>query len=248
MIPGADVVAYPWQSDTVYAAEVDDDGVILRANPALLGAAGGGAGGRLCLQDLLSGEQRAAFARSLADAGERWRRAIFGFLIDGGAEDRTVWLRREPGRSIELVAEPAWTERDRLVGQVLALNDDLIATQRTLARRQRDLERAQDEAAHAARRVRQLEAILLAAITPREVDGALRSLLAIAQELLPGERADILLVDETTDRLVLRASAGEAASAGAATADAAVLASVATAGTSILIDDLAPVDGATGSL
>jgi hypothetical protein len=92
------------------------------------------------------------------------------------------------------------------VAQVLELNDDLIASQRSDARRQRDLEHAQGEAARAALRVRQLEAILLAGLTPRDFDEALATLLATAHELLPGDRAEILLLDETGSRLAVRAT------------------------------------------
>ena len=47
--------------------------------------------------------------------------------------------------------------------------------------------------------VRRLEGVLLAGLTPHNFDEALRSLLGIAQELLPGDRADILLLDDSGD-------------------------------------------------
>ncbi len=151
-----------------------------------------------------------------------------------------MWLRRLPHRHVELVAEPPWNERDRLVAQVLALNDDLIASQRSVARRQRDLEQAQGEAARAALRVRRLEAILLTGLTPRDFDDALASLLASAQDLLPGDRAEILLLDETGGRLVVRASAGEGAVPGnhrPVLVGEGVLGTVAASATSVLVAD-----------
>ncbi len=211
-MPHTEVGSYPWQSDTVYAVELDEAGTIQRANPALREARGDELEGTR-FDDLIAVEQRRSFARRLAEVGSDWERATLGFIDERGvgAEDRRVWLRRLPDRHVELVAEPPWNERDRLVAQVLALNDDLIASQRTVARRQRDLEQAQDEAARAALRVRRLEAILLAGLTPRDFDDALASLLSTAQDLLPGDRAEILLLDETGGRLVVRASAGERA-------------------------------------
>lgn len=219
--PGPDFSAYPWRSDTVYAAELDADGVIIRANSAMErsdDAADGGLRG-VAIDELLSREQVAAF-RAWADGlGPEWAAATFGFqeAADGSAGDRQLWMRRLEGGHLEMIAEPAWTEHRRLVEQVLQLNDDLIGTQRRLTRRQRQLEQAQDEAARAALRVRQLERVLMAGLSPSDFDQALRMLLAAAQELLPGDRADILLLDETRDRLVVRASAGEGAFADAGT-------------------------------
>jgi serine phosphatase RsbU (regulator of sigma subunit) len=210
----ADPPTYPWHSESVFAAELDRTGTILRANPALAYATGID-GDPARFEDVITSEQRAAFADWLVALGEQWEQATYGFFDgrSGAAEDRCVWLHRRPGGSIELVAEPAWREYDRLVEQMLQLNEDLIGTQRSLGRRQRELERAQDEAARSARRIRQLEAILLAGLTPRDFDEALGSLLRTAQDLLPGERADILLLDESGDTLVVRASTGPNAAA-----------------------------------
>lgn len=108
--------------------------------------------------------------------GEDREPGTFSFIDErgAGAEDRRLWLRRLPERHVELVAEPSWSERHRLVAQVLALNDDLIASQRSVARRQRDLERAQGEAARAADRVSQLEAILCRRSAGRPAPGLTR--------------------------------------------------------------------------
>ena len=124
-----------------------------------------------------------------------------------GAADRRLWLRRTTEDTIELIAEPAWEERDRLVGQVLALNDDLIATRRSVARRQRELELARQHASEAVDRTRRLEAILMAGLAPGGFDDALRSLMRTAEGMLPGNRADLLLLNED-DELEMRASVG----------------------------------------
>ncbi len=245
-MPRTEVSTYPWHSDAVYVAELDADGVILRANAALRELIGSPAEG-VRFQELLAGEQRAAFADRLGGLGEEWQRSSFGFYDGSGraAEDRCLWMRRDPAGHTELVAEPAWAERDRLVDQVLQLNDDLIATQRTLARRQRDLELAQDQAAESAHRVRQLEAIVLAGLMPRDFDEALRSLLGTAQQILPGDRADILLLDEAGERLPIRATAGPGAPAEPAQEPVAVgqglFGAIAADGASRLINDLAQV-------
>jgi sigma-B regulation protein RsbU (phosphoserine phosphatase) len=207
------VDAYPWGSDTVFAAELDGDGLIQRANPALEQAGGGKLAG-VPFAHLIAPEQQPAFERRLDELpGGILVSATFAFSDrhGAGAEDRLVWLTRRSDGGVELIAEPAWGEHDRLIEQVLQLNDDLISTQRVAARRQRDLELAQEQAAHSAARIRRLEAILLAGLTPGDFDIALHRLLRIAQDLLPGDRADILLLDDSRDGLVLRASAGPGA-------------------------------------
>ena len=210
MPPTEITAAYPWQSEVIYAAELDVHGGIIRGNVALAKIAGETLEG-LLFGDLLAAEQRPAFERHVEAAGETWARATFGFMEAArgeAAEDRITWLRRISEHTVEVIAEPAWDEHDRLVGQVLQLNDDLIAAQRTAARRQRELELAQDQAAAAADRIRQLETILLAGLTPRSFDEVLVSLMRTTSELLPGDRADLFLLDEVGARLVLRASGG----------------------------------------
>lgn len=246
-MPRTEVVsAYPWHSDAVYVAELDGDGVILRANAALAELAGTPPDG-LPFHELLAGEQRSAFLERLTGLSTEWQQASFGFHDGSGraAEDRCVWMRRGVAGHTELVAEPAWRERDRLVDQVLQLNDDLIATQRTLARRQRDLERAQDQATRSARRIRQLEAIVLAGLVPRDFDEALHSLLQTAQQILPGDRADILLLDEAGERLATRATAGPGAPAapgqGLVAIGEGVFGTVAANGQSSRVDDLSAI-------
>ena len=211
-MPRTEVAAYPWPSDSVFAAELDVDGIIQQANAALELATGDELVG-LPFRELLAVEQHDSFTGLLSELNTDWRRASFGFYDGRGglAEDRCLWLRQMGDGRIELIAEPAWKERDRLVEQVLELNDDLISTQRTLARRQRDLQRAQHEAARAAHRVTALEAIVLAGVMPHDFDEALNALLGTAQAILPGDRADILLLDEVGDRLVVRATAGPGA-------------------------------------
>ncbi len=242
-MPRVEVSSYPWQSDTVYAAELDGSGQILQANGALIAAAGPALDGAP-FADLLAVEQRAAFETRLAELGEAWVCAMFAFAQDlgGAAQDRRTWMRRTPEGAVELFAEPAWHEHARLVEQVLQLNDDLIATQRTLARRQRDLQQAQGEAARSALRLRQLEAIVLAGLTPVDFDEALNSLLTTAQAILPGDRADILLRDETGDRMVLRASAGPGVAANRGrhpvVLGEGLLGTIAASGASTLIEDL----------
>ena len=265
-MPRTDTTAYPWHSDTVYAAELDDRGTIRRANPALQAR-----GGEMPLEGerfeaLLAGAQQPAFRELLTEVGAEWTQALFGVLDRSGesAADRRLWLRRSADDTIELIAEPAWEERDRLVGQVLALNDDLIATRRSVARRERELEGARQRASDAVDRTRRLEAILMAGMAPGGFDDALRSLMRTAEGILPGNRADLLLLDEN-DRLETRASVGEASlgteqgRSAAVRARSAVaqtlLESIARTGESVLVSDLAasatdplPASAATGSL
>src|SRR6478672_6102216 len=99
-------------------------------------------------------------------------------------------------------------ERDRLVEQVLELNEDLIDAQRKLTRRQRELERAQAEAATAMERVRRLESIMLAGLTSPDLHSALERLLAIAQDVFRSDRATVLLRSEDGRHLRIAAATG----------------------------------------
>ncbi|HET9102279.1 MAG TPA: GAF domain-containing SpoIIE family protein phosphatase [Solirubrobacteraceae bacterium] len=265
-MPRTDTTAYPWHSDTVYAAELDPAGTIRRANPAMQ-ALGGDlplAGERF--EMLLAVPQQPAFRELLAEVGAEWAQALFaiGDRHGEGGQDRRLWLRRTDDDTIELIAEPAWEERDRLVSQVLALNDDLIATRRSVARRQRELEVERQRASDAVDRTRRLEAILMAGLAPGEFDDALRSLMQTAEGILPGNRADLLLLDEN-DQLEPRASVGEAGvgtergRSPAVRARSAVaqplLEKIARTGESVLVSDLAasatgllPPSADTGSL
>jgi sigma-B regulation protein RsbU (phosphoserine phosphatase) len=252
-----DTTAYPWQSDVVYAAELTSTGVVLRVNRALRTGAGDPLEGER-FEILLNTAQQPAFRELLTQVGADWSHAVFGLLDRHGeiTDDRQLWMRRTSADTIEVIAEPAWDEHSRLVGQVLMLNDDLIATRRSVARRQRDLQAARERAAIAAERVGQLEAILLAGMTPRNFDEALRSLLGTAQRLLPGNRADLMLLDDL-GRLELRASAGPAAP-GTKASDSPgvrartqlaqpVLERIATTSESVVIADLMPDAAQHGS-
>jgi serine phosphatase RsbU (regulator of sigma subunit) len=236
---------YPWQSDVVFAALLDRDGIIRRANPALLAAREEPVEGTP-FAALLIDDQRGLFERQLDTAGDSWMRDRAGFLGGplGGVDERCLWLRRRPDGQFEVIAEPAWSEHRRLVEQVLQLNADLISSQRTVARRQRDLEHAQTAAASSAQRVRQLEAILLAGLTPVDFEDALQSLLAIARSILPGDHAAIFLRDESAGRVVLRARAGNGDGHGAGSpapetpVGVGVLGGIVAHGETRLIDDL----------
>ncbi|HET9094562.1 MAG TPA: GAF domain-containing SpoIIE family protein phosphatase [Solirubrobacteraceae bacterium] len=250
-----EVTSYPWQSSVLYAATLDADGMVQSANRALLE----GVGAPLLdgpFSAALTPEQHDAFIAWLLEADEEWRSGTFGLrdLNGGPAEDRLLWVRRGGEDLIELIGEPAWQDQSHLVEQVLQLNDDLISTQRHLHRRQRQLEQAQGEAQGAILRANDLESVLLASMAHSDPDRALQELLTTAQQLLPGERADLLLVDETLESLTLRASAG-----GPNLIDprpliklgVGILGRIAVTGESRLVDDLAAASerlGASGSL
>ncbi len=250
-----EITSYPWQSTAVYAAMLDADGVVQSANPALIHAAGTDlVDGPF--RDALTREQRDAFTAWLLEADEEWRSGTFGLCDAHGdpAEDRRLWIRRSGADLIELIAEPAWQDQRHLVEQVLQLNDDLISTQRNLHRRQRQLEQAQDEAQVAILRAHELESVLLASMAHADPDRALRELLTTVQRLLPGERADLLLIDETLESLTLRASAGVPDLVDPRPLiklGVGILGRIAVTGESELVDDLAGCAdqlGASGSL
>lgn len=184
-----------WSSETLLAAEVDDAGTIRDASPALERWTG-----RDTVDEpfagLVAAPQRPVLERAVRDdVAPGWTTLTLG-LLDGGAgsaEDHRVHVSRLGPGAVLVVAEPARAERDALVEQVLALNDDLIATQRALHRRQRELERAQAETKAAADRVRQLEEIVLAGLSAPDLHGVFSALLDLAARVVGADQASILL-------------------------------------------------------
>jgi serine phosphatase RsbU (regulator of sigma subunit) len=196
------------RSDTLFGARLRPDGTVLSATRPLQRFADSDLVGRP-VQELLTAPQRPALTCALEAVGEGWTTLTLGFS-DGSprpAEDRRVFLRRD-GDDILLVAEPALGERDRLVEQVLELNEDLISAQRRLSRRQRELERAQAEAATAMERVRRLESIMLAGLASPDLESALESLLRIARDVFRSDRATVLLRTEDGRHLRIAAASG----------------------------------------
>jgi hypothetical protein len=233
-----------WASRTLYAARVDRDGTILAANPALE-AAGRGALRGAALGTLVAAPQRPALAAHLAAAGAAWSCQTIGFWQGGvaAAEDRLVHVRAS-GDVLLVVAEPHGEERDRLVEQVLRLNDDLVASQRDLGRRQRDVTRAQASAEATGQRLRRLEAITLAGFTATSLDVALERMLALASEALGGERAAVLLADDRDQRrLRVRAALAMDIVGDVAQVGTGVSGAIAAAGRGMIFDDIAAVDG-----
>ncbi|HYF27460.1 MAG TPA: SpoIIE family protein phosphatase [Baekduia sp.] len=183
-----------WASELVAAAEVDAAGAIVAANPALTRWAGRDLAGEP-VAGLVAEPQRPALRAALDAAGGSWRSLTLGLLDGrpGAAEDHRVHIARAAGGVVLVAAEPAHLEREALVEQVLSLNDDLIATQRTLQRRHRELERARAEAQAAAERVRALESIVLAGLGSADLDELLASLLEIAGRVVGAGEGTVLL-------------------------------------------------------
>ncbi len=195
----------------VYSAELTSDGIVLAVNRALRAEAANPLVGEP-FEVAAEPAQRPAFVLCSRRSSIGWRQRVFGVLDRHGdsAEDRRLWVRRTARTRLRSSPNRPGTSTAGSFDQVLQLNDDLIATRRSVARRQRDLQAAREREADAARRVSQLEAILLAGLAPRDFDEALPLLLESAQHALPGNRADLMLLDDL-GRLELRASAGPAA-------------------------------------
>ena len=208
--PAADLRALLWASEALYAAELDPDGLILDANPGLRRGTGSDALVATSVADLLARGQRPALLAAVAAANEAWGALTVTFLGSGGeaTDDRVVRLMRT-GDRVLLVAEPAQVDRDHLVEQVLHLNDELVSAQRSLGRRQRELERSRAEEQAATRRAAQLEAITLTGLA--RPDDALTELLEIARTILGSDGATLSLLDEDGRTLRERATIGLAA-------------------------------------
>jgi sigma-B regulation protein RsbU (phosphoserine phosphatase) len=232
-------------SRTLYAARVDRAGTVLAANPALNDAVGGELRGE-SLDTVVAAPQRPVLHRRLQEAGLAWETFQIGFWQGGAAaaEDRLVHVREVGADELLVVAEPHAAERDRLVEQVLALNDDLIASQRALGRRQREVTRAQAGTEEAEGRLRRLEAVVLAGFTAVSLDVALERLLVLAREALAGERAAVLLLDPDDHRLLrVRAALDMDVLGDLATWGTGVSGSIAAAGRGMVFDDIAQAEG-----
>jgi serine phosphatase RsbU (regulator of sigma subunit) len=143
-----------------------------------------------------------------------------------------------------VVAEPHGAERDRLVEQVLRLNDDLIASQRDLGRRQRQVARAQAGAEEAERRLRRLEAVMLAGFTASSLDVALERLLVLARDALGADRAAALLVEDAEHRrLRVRAALDMDIVGEVTTFGTGVSGTIASANRGMVFDDIAEAEG-----
>jgi GAF domain-containing protein len=235
-----------WASRTLYAARVDRAGIVLAANPALATAAGSAELRGEPLASLVAAPQRPALAEHLAAATTAWSHKTIGFWQGGtvAAEDRVVHVRAAGPDALQVVAEPHGEERDRLVEQVLRLNDDLIASQRDLGRRQREVTRAQAGAEEAGLRLRRLEAITLAGFTATSLDVALERMLGLACDALAGERAAVLLVEDGDHRrLRVRAALAMDIVGDVTTLGSGVSGAIAAAGRGMIFDDIAAVDG-----
>jgi sigma-B regulation protein RsbU (phosphoserine phosphatase) len=232
-------------SRTLYAARVDRAGTIVAANPALADAAGGDLRGD-SLDTVVAAPQRPVLHRHLQQAGVAWDTFQIGFWQGGTApaEDRLVHVREVGPGELLVVSEPHSAERDRLVEQVLALNDDLIASQRALGRRQREVARAQAGTEEAERRVRRLEAVVVAGFTATSLDTALERLLVLAREALGAERSAVLLVEPDNHRVLrVRAALGMDIVGDLATWGTGVSGAIAAAGQGMVFDDIAAAEG-----
>jgi serine phosphatase RsbU (regulator of sigma subunit) len=233
------------ESRTLYAARTDGDGRVLSANAALNDAVGGDLRGEP-LTSVVAAPQRPALEAHLAAAGDRWRSLTVGFWQGGAAaaEDRLVHVLALADGDLLVVAEPHAAERDRLVEQVLRLNDDLIASQRDLGRRQREVVRAQAGAEEAERRLRRLEAVMLAGFTASSLDVALERLLVLARDALGGERAAALLVEDAEHRrLRVRAALDMDIVGDVTTFGTGVSGTIAAANRGMVFDDIAQAEG-----
>ena len=185
------------ESGALWTAVAGPDGRLRELNAALAASVGDVAGEPA--ECLASPPQRPALARLIAEAGPEWTTAVLAIGRDT-AVDRVVRFLRD-GEDVVIVAEAAVDEGTRLVDQVLALNDDLISAQRSLGRRQRELEAAEASSRAASERGARLEAITLGAFTERGLEQALARALIIVIDALGADGGEIALRDEQRRRM-----------------------------------------------
>lgn len=236
-----------WASQSIFAARVDDAGRIVAANAALERAGGRPLAGEP-VTVIVAEPQRPALAAFVEEATDHWTALTVG-LWHGGpatAQDRILHARRA-GAEVLLVAEPEDAERDRLVEQVLRLNDDLIAGHRELGRRQREIARAQAGAEEAHDRLRRLEAVVLTGFMSGTTDQALRRLLVLARDALGAERAAALLVEDDGRSLRVRAAINMDIVGDVTPFGTGVSGVIAESGLGQVFDDVAVVEGSPRS-
>lgn len=149
-----------WQSAGIGVAEFGSDDRIVGANIACVRLLGGSVVGRT-LQDLVAATQSEAVGTFLAQAGPDWARGTFGLVQgpDSVPIDRILWLRRS-AEGLDLIVDVDTELLERTETPLLALVDDLVATQRELTRANRRLQTALDDLAEADRQVGQLRELV----------------------------------------------------------------------------------------
>jgi len=205
--PTAALRALLWASDGLQAAELERDGTIAAVNDALRRERPGEPLEGTTATDLLARGQRPALLKAVAAAGPEWTALTLTFLDRAGqaTEDRAVRLLGT-GDRVLLVAEPARAGRENLVEQVLALNEELVAAQRAVGRRQRELERSRAEAEAATERAARLEAITLTGLSRPDDD--LSELLELARAIVGSDGATLTLLEDDGRAPRVRAAAG----------------------------------------
>lgn len=149
------------QAETVAVAELDAAARIVTENPALVSLAGRSRCGER-LHEIIAREQWPALDSALSRAGAAWEQLILGLAPDarGVPLDFAVAIRRLPAGWL-VVAEPAQAAVSMVNERLLALNDELAAAQRRIARQHAELERQNDRL----RELDQLKDALLANVS-----------------------------------------------------------------------------------
>lgn len=148
-----------WASPNWCVAELDRDARVTRRNdswPSEAAPVGGYIAG------VVAGGQQPALLTALSrahDAG--WTRATFSCFPDssGATADCLVWMRRF-GDRLWVAIEAATDAEAHLSERLLAMNEELVSTQRVLAREQQRLEELVEELRSSRLYIRKLEGIL----------------------------------------------------------------------------------------
>ncbi|HWT25060.1 MAG TPA: hypothetical protein VN213_16280, partial [Solirubrobacteraceae bacterium] len=131
-----------WTGESLMAAELTPDGVVRRANGALLARAPGLVGQPI--HAVVTPADRALVDAGLRGAGAGWSSVRLGLFPDEDtvpAEHR-VWISGSPEKVL-VVAEPAESAEERVIDVLVSLDDELIRARRAdraLMRERRDHE------------------------------------------------------------------------------------------------------------
>ena len=193
-----------WSSESLLAAELTREGVVRRANAALL-ANGPGIVGQP-VHAIVTPAHRPPLDAALHGAAGGWSSLEIGLFPDQSDEpaDHRVWISGAAD-GILLVAEPAHTDQPRVIDALLALNDELVRARRA----ERSLGRAERDRDHDRRLLAGWRALGQPALAGLEPDAVVDRALEAAREAV---QADAVVVvhapDDTASQVVAAAGLG----------------------------------------
>ena len=193
-----------WTSESLLAAELSGEGVVQRANGALLGRCPGIIGQPV--HAIVTPAHRPPLHAALHGATAGWSSLQIGLFPDETEvpADHRVWISGSPER-ILLVAEPAHTEQRRVIDALLSLNDELIRARRA----ERSLSRAERDREHDRRLLAGWQALGRPALAALEPDALVDRALEAAREAVQADAGMVVHAHAGADARIAAAAGAE---------------------------------------